>query len=104
MDCPKCGKGKIRVVTLVACGCGHHPLVCDGCAQQFNVPHTSPDGALPPDVPLEEDDDPRKAYDRLMADIGEKDPQPYEEMMRETIAGAAELFPLLEDFRASQSS
>ncbi|HTM68607.1 MAG TPA: hypothetical protein VL426_04865 [Candidatus Binatia bacterium] len=103
MDCPKCGKGKMRVVAPVVCSCGHHPLVCDGCCQQFTVPCGEPygEGALPPDVEMQEDPGHRRAYARLIADIGDKNAPSYEDMTRATLADSPDLFPLLEDFRAS---
>lgn len=103
MDCPKCGKGQIRVVVPIACSCGHHPLVCDGCAQQFSVPCGEPYGeaALPPEVPMAEDGDHRRAYDELIAMVGDKDAPSYEDMTRQTIAAEPHYFPLLEEFKAS---
>lgn len=102
MDCPKCGKGKIRVVAPVICSCGHHPLVCDGCCQQFAVPCGEPYGetALPPEVAMAEDPRHREAYARLVADIGAANVPSYEDMTRETIAGEPESFPFIEDFKA----
>ncbi len=102
MDCPKCGKGRIRVVAPVVCSCGHHPLVCDACCQQFAVPCGEPygEGALPPELPLEEDQEHRKAYEEIIAAIGDKDAPSYEDMTLGTIAEEPECFPLLEDFKA----
>jgi len=103
MECPKCSKGKIRVVAPVVCSCGHHPLVCDGCCQQFSVPCGEPYGedALPPEVVMTEDPTHRQAYEEMIAHIGDKNAPSYEDMTRETIAAEPELFPLLEDFKAS---
>lgn len=104
MDCPKCGKGKIRVVAGIACTCGHYPFVCDGCAQHFSVPHSSASGALPPDVSLEEDEEHRTGYEELMKFIGNENPQPYEEIVLAAIAAEPNEFPLLEDFRKANAS
>jgi len=102
MDCPKCSKGKIRVVAPMLCSCGHHPLVCDGCCQQFTVPCGEPYGeaALPPDVSMAENPDHRLAYEEMIAFIGDTEAPTYEAMTLETIATQPELFPLLEEFKA----
>ena len=104
MDCPKCGKGQIRVVTGFVCGCGHHPFVCDGCAQQFTVPHSSPPGTLPPDVSLEEDEGHRQDFAEMMEMLCKDSPPRYEEVVFAAIAAEPELFPLLEEFKASRST
>lgn len=103
MDCPKCARGKIRVIVPIACSCGHHPVVCDACAQQFTVPCGDPYGeaALPPDLSLTEDHDHRKAYERMIATIGDTNAPSYEESFRQAIEADPEYFPLLEDFKAS---
>ncbi len=102
MQCPKCGKGRIRVVAPVVCSCGHHPLVCDGCCQQFTVPCGEPYGeaALPPDVTMTEDPKHRQAYDRMISSFGDKDAPSYEDMTLRTIASQPEYFPPLEEFKA----
>jgi transposase-like protein len=103
MDCPKCGAGKIRVVTPIACSCGHHPLVCDACTQHFAVPcgdlYEAP--GLPPEVPIHEDDRLRQGYDHLVATLGDKKAQSFEKMTRDTIAREPEHFPTVEEFKAS---
>ena len=104
MDCPKCRKGKIRVVTGFACSCGHHPLVCDGCSQQFTVSHSAPTEALPPEAEIYEDDSHRKSYGEMIAFLKDKNAPTYEQATRAAIQAQPELFPLLEDFKASQTS
>lgn len=103
MDCPKCSKGKIRVVAPVACSCGHHPLVCDECCQQFVVPCGPPYGeeALPPDAAMTEDESHRESYAAMIKTMGDKDAPPYEKMVKDTIASMPAEFPTVEEFKAS---
>lgn len=109
MNCPKCDAGSIRVMTFVACSCGHHKVVCDGCFRAFAVPCGPPYGprALPPEIVMSEDDSLAKAHAKLRRDIEEADgkpapgPETFVELMREEIARAPDMYPLLEDFKAS---
>jgi hypothetical protein len=99
MDCPKCQKGKIRVVVIIACGCGNHPFVCDACAQQFRVPCGGE--PLPPEATLSEDPSHRENYEEAKASgIFPDIPEDYEQMVRDTIAGQPELFPTVEQYRS----
>lgn len=57
MKCPECGQGDIRVMETVVCSCNHHPLICDTCFTEFEVPCGEPydESALPPEFPMEAD-------------------------------------------------
>lgn len=103
MDCPKCGNGTIRVVAPVVCSCGHHPLLCDACFQHFAVPCGEPygEGALPPDVPMKEDDSHRESYRQLVAALGGANAPSYEDVARDALAVEPESFPTLDEFKAS---
>jgi hypothetical protein len=50
---------------------------------------------------MAEDPNHRKAFDRLVAMIGDKDAPTYEDATHATIAAEPEHFPLLEEFKAS---
>jgi transposase-like protein len=52
MKCPECGEGHIRVAVGVVCLCGHHPLVCDSCLNNFFVDCGPPERKLPPEFPM----------------------------------------------------
>lgn len=95
MDCPKCSKGKIRVNTTVVCMCGHHPLCCDQCYQMFDASHNAAGAMMTDDTHRQAHEEMAKRFPEIV------NGQSYEEMMRETITKSPDLFPLLEDFKAS---
>ncbi|MBP7134302.1 hypothetical protein KBA73_03730 [Patescibacteria group bacterium] len=54
MECPECKKGQLHVITMMACSCGHHSLICGGCGGFFSVECGEPYGRtkLPPEHPI----------------------------------------------------
>lgn len=93
MECSKCNNGRIHVVTLFSCNCGHHMLFCDKCFSSFIVPCGAPNdaSALPPEHPIEE------------YFVGESQ-EIFAEACRGMFAESPEECPLLEDFKLSLSS
>ena len=98
MNCPKCAKGNIRVITVAVCSCGHHEMLCDGCYAIFQVPCGAPYGrmALPPEVPMQEDE--RMA--KVAADMADRHGGPsLPEILKDMLRTQPDQLPLLEDFK-----
>ena len=101
MLCPKCTTGSIHVMTIIACTCGHNPLLCDHCFTVFDVPCGPTQGAaaLPPEAPMTENTNFPKAHKKLAKQTGST--QTYPEMLAQFLQESPESLPLLENFKAS---
>lgn len=91
MECPRCQKGRIRVIKNVACSCNHHPLVCDECYSFFGVDCGPPyeEGVLPPEFPMKFDRRMTRNF-KIMTKMKGIDP-----------SKRVNEYPLLEDFKTS---